>query len=206
MQKYDYFDVKLCEGLKVLKFGFDFPILCRELIKDYDGSDLMAYQKQKISKKLRDQLARFFHMVGKRKNPSTLDLGCGCVNGYDERYNGGARKVFEPWFCRALHHLGYPVIGVDVGSLDSERFKHHSGDLLLPDSLDFLASHSFDLVNARALFDSPLLDKLITGSESYMLTAEVERKLRGVLEPQIERVLKPDGFFISTKAIIEQTD
>jgi len=123
-----------------------------------------------------------------------LDLGCGRVNG-DCSYQKTAPRQYEPWPARLLHELGVPVIGIDLGGLDSEEFEHYACNLLDDGALAFLSSNSIDFANAACLFNSPALR-----SCAYLWEPErqkqVGRELKARLIPQLERIVRPDGFFI----------
>jgi hypothetical protein len=142
------------------------------------------------------------------KQKRILDLGCGSTGetydsdinrknfktGKDTQPNQNGKpwerpefiRSFEPWFCRALHELGAECLGVDYGKLTGEEFEHLDyTDLLDPNALDSIQDNSIDLANARLLFDSPQLEKI-----------DRRKKLKGVLLPQLERIVKPDGLFI----------
>src|SRR3989338_5523486 len=86
-----------------------------------------------------------------------LDLGCGSTSHLD---GGGLihNSGWDPWLCRGLYHLGYDVIGVDMGDLDNEPFKHYKARLHKEKALVPLSDASMDLVNAYFLFNSPSLE------------------------------------------------
>jgi SAM-dependent methyltransferase len=113
-----------------------------------------------------------------------LDLGCGSNKSlhhvFDEHY------LFSPWLCRILNETSACPIGIDIYDLEGEEFEHYSKDLLSLDSLDFLATNSFDLVHSNFLFNDPILERRGNNAGA---------KLYNLLIPQIKRVLKPNGIF-----------
>ena len=112
-----------------------------------------------------------------------LDLGCGSVQSQD--YSFVLNRPYEPWLCRFLHKAGSKVVGVDVADNKNELFENYKVDLRSTGALSFLPDESIDLANAFGLFDS----KVIQFTPSSM---DFEKNL----EKELERVLKPDGFFI----------
>jgi len=136
-------------------------------------------------------------MNGQIKRARVLDLGCGSngENAEAELYPG----EYYPWFARALHALDIKVVGIDVGSLQGERFEHYEKDLLTPGSLDFLGTGYFDVVYSSRLFSSPELEKRCSGIvRPGDADKNARERLRFVLLPQIERVLKKRGYFITS--------
>jgi len=115
------------------------------------------------------------------KGKTFLDLGCG------SNTPELGDRVYEPWLCRALHHLGVNAIGIDLGELDGEQFTHHQTNLLERDSLRFLPDNSVDVANARQLFTSPLYLR-------HFMEDNVD--LWEHLIPQLERIVKPEGTFM----------
>lgn len=116
-----------------------------------------------------------------------LDLGCGSNNSRD-----GIVDSFEPWLCRALYELGASPIGIDL-YISGEEFESHSLNLLDNPSFDFLEDDSVDMVNACKFFDSPALLKELKYGNSTLY------KFRLLLETGLERVVKPEGYFIFEK-------
>jgi SAM-dependent methyltransferase len=143
---------------------------------------------------IHEQLRRLINIYGADfKQKSILDLGCGSTGGtydfdmtkQDSFEHPSFTRTFEPWFCRALHELDVECLGVDYGNLTQEQFKKLDyTDLLDPSALDSIQDNSIDLANARLLFNSPQLE-MMNG----------EGKLKEVLLPQLERIVKPDGLF-----------
>ncbi len=127
-------------------------------------------------------------------NKKFLDLGCGARKGYDQGLSQETFKGkidFQPILSRALHELGVKVIGIDYGNLDGEEFEHYSLNLLDENSLSFIPDYSIDIAHSSMLFDSPQLIKL----SRCAFEKDTREKLKGVLLPQIERIVKPEGFF-----------
>jgi len=114
-----------------------------------------------------------------------LDLGCGTDPPLDINYFG---LPFIPNLCRLLHELGAHPIGIDLGNLDNEEFEHHYVDLMEKNSLRFLPDFSIDVAIAIDLFTSPSLE------ERFGINAG--KKLEENLLPQLERIVKPEGYFI----------
>jgi hypothetical protein len=116
-----------------------------------------------------------------------LDLGCGSENPHlEDAFHPDT--MYEPWMCRALHLLGAYPIGIDIGTLKGEKFRHREyTDLSLPGSLDFIPDASVDMANATQLFSSTHLS----------LHLKISPEMLGkILYPQLERVCKPDAYFL----------
>jgi hypothetical protein len=93
--------------------------------------------------------------------------------------------------------VGIDCIGIDVGNLSGETFEHHQLDLLQPGALDFIPDHSIDLANSYGFLNSPELEKRVTGTERFTdASPEASRKAEEVLFPQLERIVKPEGYFL----------
>ena len=150
-------------------------------LKDGDGLDV----KYNIGIKLCSQLSPIYHALkGNFSKKRVLDLGCGSASGTYESMEFDP-KDYEPWLCRALSELGASPIGVDIGDLRGEVFEHYTKNLLLPNSLDFIGDNSIDVAHAGLLYDSPTLERM--GGF---------RGLRELLIPQLERIVKSDGFLV----------
>lgn len=136
------------------------------------------------------------------ENKIILDLGCGSTgHSYDyermqnEQYGN---RDFQPWLPRALHLLGVKVIGIDYGKLDGEEFEHIGySNLLNPLSLKSIPDKSIDLAHARQLYSSPQLEKMIDvpPSNYHDFAGYRTKKLESVLLPQLNRIVKPEGFY-----------
>jgi hypothetical protein len=123
-----------------------------------------------------------------------LDLGCGADPPND--YPGkrvptetgmiGSNYPHKPWLARSMQFLGARTIGTDIGNLSGEAFEHHQLDLMVPNSLDFIASESVDIVHSSLLDCSPTL------YQHYG-----KRNISEILFPQISRVLKEGGYCIT---------
>ena len=144
--------------------------------KDYTHSSVMfrGIQLPVILSLLGEDLA----------SKSFLDLSCGSVGS-----TSMTKTPYEPWLCRYLHHIGAKVIGVDINpTITDEDFPAHRVDLMQPGCLDFVDSNSVHLANAHALLDSPVL---------YNRHGETAHsRLLDNLVPQLERIVKPNGFFL----------
>ena len=128
---------------------------------------------------------------GELKDKKILDLGCGSNNLSLEGGGIFDDRMFEPWLCRGLYELDFNPIGIDYGDLKDESFEHYQLNLLDDNSLGFLPDNSIDVANAKGLFSSPFLrNKVLNGLNSS------EEELRKVLMPQLERIVKPEGWFI----------
>jgi len=138
-----------------------------------------------------------------------LDLGCGAIgNTIESREYPGE---YEPWLCRALWSMrneslaicNYKpeetqIMGIDVGDLSEEKFQHKNLNLLEENVLiDNFEKNYFDLINASMLFNSPELEKRVTGRNSKDdACKETSKRLKKILLPQIKALLKPEGIFL----------
>jgi SAM-dependent methyltransferase len=122
-----------------------------------------------------------FHKIMSLGNPegkTFLDLGCG--------NNEGVTRSFEPWLSRSLTLLGAKVIGLDLGYLGGEIFENYKVDLTKSDCLSFIKSESIDLAVADSFFNAPCFNNgKVTGKQVY-----------DSLIPQLERIVKPKGYFV----------
>jgi SAM-dependent methyltransferase len=138
-----------------------------------------------------------------------LDLGCGSTGKTVESKE--YKDKYEPWMCRSLYSIrahslaecNYQpektqIMGVDCGDLSKERFPHKELNLLEKNILiNNFEKESFDLIYASMLFNSPELEKQITGKESNRdACEETSLKLKEILLPQIKTLLKPEGIFL----------
>ena len=115
-----------------------------------------------------------------------LDLGCGYNPSEEEKSKPSYDRIFEPWLCRALHHLNVKVIGIDLGDLDGELFEHYQLDLSHQDLPRTLQDNPVDLAHSYQMFVSP------ETSPSTGKSAALKRRLI----PQLEQVVKEEGSFI----------
>jgi hypothetical protein len=133
------------------------------------------------------QLTPVLHVTkGHLEGKTFLDLGCGCEKGYDGT-GPQEKEMYQPWFCRFLHHLGLDVVGVDVYP-SSESFRFYEKDLTR-ESLDFLEDSSIDVATAFSFFDSPWLN-------NYSLAAGNIGEFRRDLIERLSRKVKPEGAFV----------
>lgn len=115
------------------------------------------------------------------KGKRILDLGCGSRTSKEMDLTS---RVFEPWLCRALKELGAYPVGIDKEDNSEEEFESYQVDLMGKDSLVFLPTNSFDIANMRGLLTSK-------GFEG--------RNYQELILPQLERVVKSEGYFLYTK-------
>jgi hypothetical protein len=167
------------------------------LIELYFGGNAEEYKKKVYHEVISSTIGRVYYASGDNlENKSILDLGCGSnsdnpIMSYDNYLNVGhfGERTFEPWLCRSLSILGANPIGVDCGSLDGERFEHYCLNLLSKKSLNFIPDNSIDIAHSRLLYSSPQLG--IMGGN--------EEKIKEVLIPQLERIVKPEGIYLCMK-------
>jgi hypothetical protein len=148
--------------------------------EDYD-SDFQFWLMIKITNQL---LPIYNAMSGNFSGQKILDLGCGSPSDTYESKKYDPKK-YEPWLCRVLLELGTHPIGIDMGNLETEKFEHYSLNFLVPDSLSFLGDASIDVAHVDLLFDSPS-----TPEEMHY------DHFKKILIPQLERIVKSDGFYI----------
>lgn len=122
---------------------------------------------------------------------SILDLGCGsnplaCTADPLDRDLTNLNDGYYPVLSFVLQTLGAKVLGVDHGDYAEGLFPFKRRDLCKRGSLDFILDNSIDIANASCLFDSPTLMRL--GHDAI--------ELQEVLLPQLERVVKPEGYFV----------
>jgi len=128
-----------------------------------------------------------------------LDLGCGCFEGNVEsgRYNG----MYGPWMGKFMNltkeKTGLEYVGVDCGDNSSESFDSRKIDLLEEGALvrEFNDGY-FDLVTGFMLFNSPELEKRVSGMDARDARGSSGKKLANVIFPQLEKIVKNDGAFL----------
>ena len=120
---------------------------------------------------------------GELEGKTIIDLGCGSIS-KDDQGKFCKNRIFEPWLCRTLVELDANVTGIDFKKNNYELFAFYQVDLF-EKRLDFIDCFSADVVNASQLFNSP--------SQRYSSNG---RNLRRILFPQVERILKPKGYFV----------
>jgi len=152
-----------------------------------------------------------FSLVG--GNKTFLDLGCGSNSRHDTFDE--VSRFREPWLCRALNELGVKVIGIDIGNLDGEEFEHYSLNLLNENALSFLPDNSIDIAHEFQFFDSPFLHDMISITDKELAEKVKNPEIpywsagdhskycleitKRVLIPQLQRIVKPDGYFVTTE-------
>ncbi|HLD98584.1 MAG TPA: hypothetical protein VI815_04625 [Candidatus Nanoarchaeia archaeon] len=152
-----------------------------------------------------------FSLVG--GNKTFLDLGCGSNSRHDTFDE--VSRFREPWLCRALSELGVKVIGIDIGNLDGEEFEHYSLNLLNENALSFLPDNSIDIAHEFQFFDSPFLHDMISITDKELAEKVKNPEIpywsagdhskycleitKRVLIPQLQRIVKPDGYFVTTE-------
>ena len=158
-----------------------------KLITEYGVFSKEGYDsnfRQWLAAKLPNQLLPIYHVLnGDVSKKKILDLGCGSYAGTYESIEFNPR-YYEPWLCRTLLELGAHPIGIDIGDLDEEIFEHETLNMLSLNSLGLFMDNSIDVAHADLLYDSPTLERM-NGCD-----------LRELLIPQLERIVKPDGYFI----------
>lgn len=156
----------------------------REAVKGKYGDEIL------ISKLSRAEYMSM--LLNGLKGKRILDLGCGsrltrkCISSLYELSDDDRR--WEPWLSRILHESGARIVGIDLLSQENEEFEWYRKDLSLPNSLEQFNSEEFDLACSFDLFSDSLLYSLRGDSGG-------ERTLNNLM-PQLERIVKKQGFFI----------
>ena len=169
--------------------------LKEKLLLKYSSKQMLGYSGRQpfIPKNLENILEPVRKAFGGIKNVAgkrILDLGCGGSLSYDF-----PKRLFEPWFCRALQELGANVVGVDNRPLnDKEEFEHYNLDLSKPEALSIFPDESFDGVNLNSFFDSPdLIHQSFDPSKTHQIN---EKDMKNWIGAQIKRLLKKDAKFV----------
>jgi len=133
------------------------------------------------------------------KGKSILDIGCGCSRldspDFVDTYHDYMGNLINPWLprlSRILSLAGANVTGIDKGFSDgTDNYDHITADLTLGNLGDLVANNKFDLVVAKAFFDSPSLLKDVRAKITFPYTF-----VRAILK-DIYSVIKKDGIFLS---------
>ena len=146
----------------------------------------------------RQFIALLTAVKGNLEGKTILDLGCGSKESPDALPRSGPYYGLHPGLCRFLHSRGIKVIGIDKADNSKESFENYSVNLIDPHALDFLPNNSVDVVNSRALIDSPTLLKgtAKVTSERGIIFPYNREDLIPNLKKQLERIVRPEGFFI----------
>jgi SAM-dependent methyltransferase len=158
--------------------------IAQELAKAQRESFIRKYGKDTTI----DYLAKILQASGRTdvKGLRVLDLGCGSKQSADYKFRATAEpRLYEPWLCRLLHHLGAHAIGIDR-DIQDEEFEHHKIDLL-ETCISDVVKEPVDIISAFALFDSPTLNHGVLNAG---------RQLFGLLNIQFDSILKEDGAFV----------
>jgi hypothetical protein len=121
-----------------------------------------------------------------------LDIGCGSE---DNALN--EEDPYPPVVCRVLKRLGAHPIGIDICSNRSEEFEHYQVNLWKPDSLNMISSNSIDVALAIGVTDSPTLDYSRPRRKPLPYN-DLTRRFLDHVTPQLERIVKADGYFVFT--------
>ena len=147
-------------------------------LKKYFDGDMQKYSDAEMS--LTRQIYPLIALMPNLKDKTFLDLGCGSAS-TEAKFSYLNHRMYEPWLCRALCEIGAKSIGVDINSNDGEKFENYIVDFYEPNSLSKIKDNSVDIANAGAIFNLPGFD---------------EEKFNRNLIPQLERIVKPEGFFV----------
>jgi len=167
---------------------------CRLVSKRFEQVEPILIKKygEMASRRCQSKLIRIsamYYLLGEIYGKTVLDLGCGSIFSNDHTASiFQEQRLYEPWLSRTLHELGARPIGIDSKHDLSEEFEGYKLNLCFPDSLKQFPDKSVDLACAFSLFDSPSLH--------YGNGFGAGRELFHCLIPQLERVVKDDGFFL----------
>ena len=150
------------------------------IIKEYFEGNKKDYRESGTEFIILNQLTQLNHVLpGGVRNQKVLDLGCGSTE-----YPKSPlliTRMYEPWLCRILKKLKANPIGIDIRTNSIwEGFESYMVNLCNLNSLSFLQDNSIDVANAKSLFDSTFANE----------------NLKENLIPQLERIVKPEGYFL----------
>jgi hypothetical protein len=124
--------------------------------------------------------------VSEVKGRSVLDIACG-----SRIYPENQDKRYDPWMPRLLLHLGARPFGVDLQPQVDEKFPWRQANLLVPGSLQFLDSRSFDAYYICAFPTKLVVKEMVTNGPSWP-------DVRTEILSHVTRALKLDGRIIRT--------
>lgn len=154
----------------------------QNIIDKYFAGDKENYIKSQAFSSMVFPLSQILYFSGDIKGKRILDIGCGGKGQYTSQTSFRSR-MYEPWLCRALLELDAEPIGIDARDNSEEEFENYQRDLFEKDSLSDIPESSVDIAHAKGLFNDPSV---------YMSPTNLE----DVLIPQLERTVKPNGYFI----------
>ncbi len=135
----------------------------------------------------------------KTKKIKLLDLGCGAESGNMEsvKYD----NEYFPWLGRFIYQTrkrtGIEYVGVDCGDISNELFYGRQLNLLDRKSLiNEFPPNYFDIAVAFMLFNSPELERAITGRDRPNASSKSAKILAKSMVPQLEKIVKQDGIFL----------
>ena len=100
-------------------------------------------------------------------------------------YSGATKQLSNNYCATMLENTNY-FDQLFVFSAIEGFFPFRRMDICQEGSLDFISDKSIDIANASYLFNSPTLRRLGHNSE----------KLQRLLLSQLERIVKPEGYFL----------
>ncbi len=154
------------------------------LIQEYAESVSSVSDKTSVLLSLMRQLPFVLRACnGDLRGKRILDLGCGSVQtrSYMKDFVGDDR-FYEPWLCRFLKHAGEVPIGIDVNDNSDEIFENYRIDLTQRDCLRNFPDNYFDIAYAGAFFTLPNFEDYSRVKENLIF--------------QLERIVKPNGYFV----------
>lgn len=173
---------------------------------DYVSREVLFGELSEVKSKERafNNLDRNWRMILEVLNYDTagkkiLDLGCGCFEGNVEsgRYDGMYGSWMGKFMSLTKEKTGLEYIGVDCGDNSSESFDSRKIDLLEEGALvrEFSEGY-FDLATGFMLFNSPELEKRVSGMDVRDAHGSSGKKLADVIFPQLEKIVKKNGSFL----------